>query len=151
MEGEGLDDVEHVGSDGANDSQPVGEQVQVRLEEGREGVAVVRPVVLGLAEAVDENEAALVRKFTLTSKQLQRLEDSLDEGLGGVGQAARVGQNLLQLGAGRHQAVEVTHVRVLGELRRDGVDKLRNGAAAFVVQVAEVVADHLPGEDFHAA
>ena len=151
MKGERLDDVEHVGSDGADDPQPVREQVQVRLQEGGEGVAVVRPMVLGLAQAVDEDEASLVGKFSLTSKQLQRFKDSLDESLRGVSQAARVRQDLLQLGAGRDQAVEVTQVRVLGELRRDGVHKLRNGAAALVVQVAEVVADHLPGKDFHAA
>jgi hypothetical protein len=53
VECEGLDDVQHVGSDGADHPQPVGEQVKVGLQEGGEGVAVVRPVVFGLAKAVD--------------------------------------------------------------------------------------------------
>ena len=68
VERERLDDVQHVRPDRADNSQPVRKQVQVRLHEGGEGVAVVRPVVLGLAQAVDENEASLVGKFSLTSK-----------------------------------------------------------------------------------
>jgi len=74
-----------------------------------------------------------VGKLSLASQELERLQDAFDESLGGVRQAARVGEDLLQVVIGRDQPVVVGHVRVLGELGRDGMHKLWNGAAALVV------------------
>ncbi len=45
----------------------------------------------------------------------------------------------------------VGHVGVLGELGRERVNELGDGARRLVVHAAEVVADHLSGQDLHAA
>ncbi len=53
MESERFDDVQHICSDGADDSQPVREEVQISLQERGESVAVVRTMVFGVAESID--------------------------------------------------------------------------------------------------
>ena len=89
-------------------------------------------------------------KFSLASQQLQRLENSFNESLGGISQTAGVRQQLQQPRVRPNQLVEVSHVGVLGKLRGQRVNELRDGARGLVVEAAEVVAHHLTGQDLHA-
>ena len=129
MKSERFDDVQHICSDGADDSQPVREEVQMSLQERGESVAVVRTMVFGVAKPVDKNETSLVGKFSLTSKQLQRFQDAFNKCCRGIGQTTRIRQKLLQSIVSSDQPMEVSHVWVLDELSSERVNELRDGAS----------------------
>ena len=60
MECERFDNIEHVGPDGANNSKPGREEVEMSLQERGQSVAVIRSMVFGFAEAVNLKQKIFV-------------------------------------------------------------------------------------------
>lgn len=66
----------HVGADGGDDLQPLGEGGGVAGQELTEGVTVVRAMVLRLTKPVHQDDAVLRRDLAQTSQTTQRLKNA---------------------------------------------------------------------------
>ena len=103
MEGQELRDFQHVSCYRANDLEPVRKLEKMLRNEGRDRVAVVRPVDLGRAEAVDDDEAsfgrqrgAVAAEFSKSTKVVQGLQDALDESSARIRDTTRKGEQVLE-------------------------------------------------------
>ena len=136
-----------VRADCAEELEPGWEVVEVLCQEAGQGVAIVRPQLVGFAEPVDHDHADLGRvDLALASQVGERLEDALDQGGGGVGVAGGEGEQRLHLGLALDQLEVGRELRSLRHLGSNGVDELWDEAGGGVVRLAEVVGHQVGGK-----
>ena len=119
-------------------------------QECGQSLPVVRPVLLGLAQSVYQDDGDVGGDLPLLVQQPQGLQDAGRESLAGVDVTVVDGEQSQEVGPGLDQVVVGGQLGRLAQLARQGLHELRHQAGGRVVRLTEVVR-HGAGGDQGAA